>query len=47
MMQRTDPIHNMMANQLANSFKNLIQAGVFFFSGSLLSPSNKFLWVAA
>jgi hypothetical protein len=42
-MQRIDPIHNIIANQLANSFKNLIHAGVFFFSGSLLSPYNKFL----
>lgn len=38
MMQRMDPTQSIMANQFVISFRNLIQAGVFFFSGSLLSP---------
>jgi len=41
------PTHNMIANQFASSFKNNTQAGVFFFSGNLLSPSSKFLAKAA
>ena len=40
------PIQSIMANQFVTSLKNLIQAGVFFFSGNLLSPSSKFLLIA-
>lgn len=46
-MQRMEPIQSIMANQLASSFRNLIQAGVFSFSGSLLSPSYMFRLTAA
>ena len=37
-IQRIDPTHNIIANQFVIYFKNLIHAGSFFFSGSLLSP---------
>jgi len=36
----------MIANQFVISFKNRIQAGVFYFSGSLLSPSSRFRLIA-
>lgn len=42
-IHKMDPTHNIMANQLVISFKNRIQAGVFSFSGNLLSPYCKFL----
>ena len=47
MIQRMDPIQSKMANQFVIYFKNLIQAGVFSLSGSLLSPYYMFLLAAA
>lgn len=38
-----DPTHNIIANQLVISLKNLIHPGYFFFYGNLLSPYYKFL----
>jgi len=46
-IQRIDPVHNMIANQFVISLIKRIQAGVFSFSGNLLSPSSKFLFTAA
>ena len=46
-MQRMEPTQSRMANQLVISYRKRIQAGVFSFYGSLLSPYSKFRRAAA